>query len=563
MRWESIEILLAPEEHVPFLQSAVRNWALKNPEDGKPFPVDLPKEAFPAETDADIDRWHRECATKLRRETTPKDENKPSSGSFQEFYGHNRARTAAGMAAGVAGVSAAAAAASAKLRPETDYFTGARTVPAYSHVPGRYPPSRQGSGIARSPERQRDRDRERERDRDRYPQRHHGSSSDERRSSAGRRRSVGDHPTPSPNEVPVMAQSVHLPSTVHLDPNSPKHAQPRRHSQPRHYSSPSDSEEAISPRTTRRSPVRHHAAEQPPLGVKRVYTMNTPTGGRTPITPINIVPPSPLPTPGGTTLPIIEERIRASSGSRRTSHTPWDLREKLVGIIPGMSSHERPRSGSRGQRDRDRERERERDRDRDRESPRYSREHLPGSRLSRTWSNEEGDSEDDNSDGDKSRRRRRDHDRDRERDRDRDRERDKLRDRDRDRDHRDRRDRDREREREREKERDRRGREGRDKDRERERRRERASSDEDISPRSRKNTGGSSSSYLHRPEVPRRVSSHADLDRRRERDRDLDGWDRDRLRDEKYRRERDYERERDRSPVTGVGGRRYPDALRT
>lgn len=565
MRWESIEILLAPEDHVPFLQFAVRNWGLTNPDDGKPFPVDLPKEAFPSQPDEAIDKWHRECATKLRRETTPKDENKPSSGipdghRVREFYRRHGTREAmaAGMAAGVAGMSAAAAAASAKLRPEADYFAGARPIPAYTHVPPRqpHPPSRQGSGMSpRSPERERYRDHERDRDKDGYTQRHHGSSSDEHRGSAGRRRSLGDYPTPSPHEAAGMSASAHIPGPVHLDPKGPKHAQPRRHSQPRHFSSPSDSEEPISPRTTKRSPVRHYSTHktlgdpnftrpaheaEPVGGAKRVYTANTPTGGRTPvgITPINVVPPSPIAMPQTANIPIADGRMRSSSGSRvdqvprsRVSHTGFDIREKLHNIIPGISSHERHRSGSRGDRDR------ERDRERDRDNGRYSREYITGSRLSRSWSNEDGDSEDDDTDGEKERRRRRDYDRDHTRDREKQ--------------HRDRTRREREREDRAARDRDR---SGRDKDRERNRRRQRASSDdENMSPGSRRDTGGSSSSaYHHRPQVPRRVSSHADIDRRHHRDRDLD---------ERYtRRDRDYDRE---PIVTGVGGRRYPDVLRT
>jgi hypothetical protein len=73
---------------------------------------------------------------------------------------------------------------------------------------------------------------------------------------------------------------------------------------------------------------------------------------------------------------------------------------------------------------------------------------------------------------------------------------------------------------------------------------------------------------LQRPDVPRRPSSHADLDRRRDRDRDL-GWDREerwRREERERRRELDRDRDRDRMPspvVTGVGGRRYPTELRT
>lgn len=566
VRWETIEILLAPEEHVPFMQYAVRHWNLKNADDGKTFPPDLPKEAFPAETDPEIDRWHRECATKLRSESTPKEESKDEhkhsshdSGHrvVRDFYNHVRvpAAMAAGMAAGgVASMSAAAAAASARLRPDNGYFA-ARPV-GVSYTSGRYPPSRQESGMApRSPER--------EREKDRYP-RGHGSSSEERRASGPRRRSFSDYPSPA-HDSPTMTQGMHEP---HFDQEGPH--QPRRHSQPRPYSSPSGSDEPVSPKTSRRreAPAVHHHHPDPPLtaGVRRgVYPTPASMGGRAGAPLPTAVPAIQIPVPPHAEERVREERHRTSSGSRsddprrRSFPTPHDLKDRLVSMIPGIGVPERPRSGSRGHRDRDR------DRDREKERTRYSHEHFPRSRLGHSWSNEDGDSEGDSED-DKARRRRREREREREHDRKmRDRERD--RDRDYNSDRRDR-DRDRDRDREREREKDKDHRRGRDKGSDR--RRERDSTDESLSPRSRKNTVSGSSSYLQRPDVPRRPSSHADLDRRRDRDRDL-GWDRDRDRDERWRREerdrrRELDRDRDRMPspvVTGVGGRRYPTELRT
>lgn len=72
-RWESLEILLGPEEHVPFLQYAVKNWNLKNLETGEVFPSDLPKNVFPAQPDPDVDRWHEDCAANLWKEASSED----------------------------------------------------------------------------------------------------------------------------------------------------------------------------------------------------------------------------------------------------------------------------------------------------------------------------------------------------------------------------------------------------------------------------------------------------------------------------------------------------------
>jgi hypothetical protein len=79
VRWEAIETLLDPEEHVPFMQFAVRNFAITHPETGRLFPADLPREAFPLKADVDIETWHRACAERLREEATPEDSDIPST----------------------------------------------------------------------------------------------------------------------------------------------------------------------------------------------------------------------------------------------------------------------------------------------------------------------------------------------------------------------------------------------------------------------------------------------------------------------------------------------------
>ncbi|KAI0997234.1 hypothetical protein K3495_g10953 [Podosphaera aphanis] len=67
VRWQSIEILLGPEEHVPFIQTSLRLFDLKHPTTNEPFPVDLPSSAFPQFPDPEIERWHDICARQLRK----------------------------------------------------------------------------------------------------------------------------------------------------------------------------------------------------------------------------------------------------------------------------------------------------------------------------------------------------------------------------------------------------------------------------------------------------------------------------------------------------------------
>ncbi|KAH9897572.1 hypothetical protein F4778DRAFT_240535 [Xylariomycetidae sp. FL2044] len=66
VRWQSIQILLGPEEHVPPMQYAVRQWNLVHPDTGERFPSDLPAHAFPTCVDKEVDAWHVRCAELLR-----------------------------------------------------------------------------------------------------------------------------------------------------------------------------------------------------------------------------------------------------------------------------------------------------------------------------------------------------------------------------------------------------------------------------------------------------------------------------------------------------------------
>ncbi|KAH8596534.1 hypothetical protein B0O99DRAFT_509542, partial [Bisporella sp. PMI_857] len=76
VNWQSIEILLGPEEHVPFIQYAVANFPIINPDTGEGFPKDLSIEAFPLVPDTVIVKWHNHCAQKLRQRATPDEERR-------------------------------------------------------------------------------------------------------------------------------------------------------------------------------------------------------------------------------------------------------------------------------------------------------------------------------------------------------------------------------------------------------------------------------------------------------------------------------------------------------
>jgi hypothetical protein len=74
VRWQSIEILLGPEEHVPFIQTTIEKFDIKNPDNGEAFPKGLPTEAFPLKPDAEVELWHQQCLDKLRQRKIPIEE---------------------------------------------------------------------------------------------------------------------------------------------------------------------------------------------------------------------------------------------------------------------------------------------------------------------------------------------------------------------------------------------------------------------------------------------------------------------------------------------------------
>jgi hypothetical protein len=66
--WQTIQLLLAPEEHVPFIQSAIQNFDIVDPETGSLYPKILPKECFPSQPDPDMVHWYEDVSEKLRKE---------------------------------------------------------------------------------------------------------------------------------------------------------------------------------------------------------------------------------------------------------------------------------------------------------------------------------------------------------------------------------------------------------------------------------------------------------------------------------------------------------------
>ncbi|KAB8343107.1 hypothetical protein FH972_022700 [Carpinus fangiana] len=66
--WQTIQLLLGPEEHVPFIQNALRAFDVIDPKDGEPFPKELPRDAFPSRPDPKMVQWHEGVSSRLRAE---------------------------------------------------------------------------------------------------------------------------------------------------------------------------------------------------------------------------------------------------------------------------------------------------------------------------------------------------------------------------------------------------------------------------------------------------------------------------------------------------------------
>ncbi|KAH7067140.1 hypothetical protein FB567DRAFT_458232 [Paraphoma chrysanthemicola] len=66
--WQTIQLLLGPEDHVPFLQKAVEKYDVVDAETQTFFPKVLPKECFPDKPDDAMETWYEGVASRLKRE---------------------------------------------------------------------------------------------------------------------------------------------------------------------------------------------------------------------------------------------------------------------------------------------------------------------------------------------------------------------------------------------------------------------------------------------------------------------------------------------------------------
>lgn len=303
VRWESIQILLAPDEHVPFITHAVKNWHLKNPDTGEPFPDDIPVTAFPSVPDPEISVWYEACGNKLKKEAAPTPKESPSRPPFPS--------AADRVHAGFSHVHAGFSHVPAGSRPApSDYFTH-HSVPVARHVSPGHAGRYRGAGLRVSPDRMR----------------FSGMSPQEERA---RRRSFSDYPSPHEQYA-----------SPHLHPVRPTAA--RRHSHPRRGSTEEDESEVddvASPPIDRRGSAGHGPTHRSPRFVHiAVPATGTPDG----------TPPIPSASPPVSIHGIGGAKLRPDDGSSagRRKTTAEEAKEwakgKLSGIFAASSPAERPR----------------------------------------------------------------------------------------------------------------------------------------------------------------------------------------------------------------------------
>ncbi|KAL5334870.1 hypothetical protein BJX70DRAFT_402171 [Aspergillus crustosus] len=89
VRWQTIQLLLDPDEHVAYLQNALERWNIFNPSNGTLFPKTIPREAFPAEPDPEMIQWHETVSQKFEFDYWKKNllrSSPPTSNVYQNQF---------------------------------------------------------------------------------------------------------------------------------------------------------------------------------------------------------------------------------------------------------------------------------------------------------------------------------------------------------------------------------------------------------------------------------------------------------------------------------------------
>ncbi|KAH2935977.1 hypothetical protein KXW28_006098 [Aspergillus fumigatus] len=93
VRWQTIQLLLDPDEHARYLQNAVALWDIESPNGGT-FPKMIPRDAFPSEPDPEMVEWHEGVSRRFEFDYWRKNVLRSSPPNFRTYhwqFGHKDA----------------------------------------------------------------------------------------------------------------------------------------------------------------------------------------------------------------------------------------------------------------------------------------------------------------------------------------------------------------------------------------------------------------------------------------------------------------------------------------
>ncbi|KAJ5325212.1 uncharacterized protein N7506_008314 [Penicillium brevicompactum] len=87
VRWQTIQLLMDPDEHSVYLQNAVSQWDLVGA-NGDPLPKEIPRDAFPSEPDPEMLEWHEGVSRRLEHDYLKRHTKRASPPDFGTYHYH-------------------------------------------------------------------------------------------------------------------------------------------------------------------------------------------------------------------------------------------------------------------------------------------------------------------------------------------------------------------------------------------------------------------------------------------------------------------------------------------
>ncbi|KAJ5895627.1 hypothetical protein N7495_007318 [Penicillium taxi] len=87
VRWQTIQLLLDPDEHARLLHNAVTKWDIAGP-DGEVLPKEIPRDAFPSEPDPEMVKWHESVCKRLEDDYVKRNSNRTTPPDFNAYHYH-------------------------------------------------------------------------------------------------------------------------------------------------------------------------------------------------------------------------------------------------------------------------------------------------------------------------------------------------------------------------------------------------------------------------------------------------------------------------------------------